>query len=312
MIFGAGKPAELVRTSPEVSLAVLPTAQSETPVPPKSATEILAQETGARSPCAAPDALRNKGILLHELLRAAFWAQDEDHRPTGSRVPSFCSIGAILPSRPARSPCRRAQRRSRMARLRATASAARSVLDGREHDGMLDRVGAATSQCNKQTIKRRPRKTIKKRTHAHGIRGLGQRVQDPLEVKLPNSFRPKTVVKPAPLLAARQNLAAADQSDDEHHKSGQTAHDFVDERLLRLLGRQAGEEAHPRRKGEAQAAKGDEDHAVFLAALSRCIGPLMLQEESAHLGPVEDARQTRHEGVQFEARISEIAHGAAS
>jgi hypothetical protein len=29
-----------------------------------------------------------------------------------------------------------------MARLRATASAARSVLDGREHDGMLDRVGA--------------------------------------------------------------------------------------------------------------------------------------------------------------------------
>ena len=41
---------------PEVPLAVLPTAQSETPVPPKSATVILAQETGARSPCAAPDA----------------------------------------------------------------------------------------------------------------------------------------------------------------------------------------------------------------------------------------------------------------
>ena len=52
-------------------------------------------------------------------------------------VPSFCSIGTILPSRPARGPCRRAQRRSRMARLRATASAARSVLDGCEHDGML-------------------------------------------------------------------------------------------------------------------------------------------------------------------------------
>ena len=34
----------------------VPTAQSETPVPPKSATVILAQETGARSPCAAPDA----------------------------------------------------------------------------------------------------------------------------------------------------------------------------------------------------------------------------------------------------------------
>jgi hypothetical protein len=31
-----------------------------------------------------------------------------------------------------------------MARLRATASAARSVLDGREHDGRLDRVGGLT------------------------------------------------------------------------------------------------------------------------------------------------------------------------
>jgi hypothetical protein len=40
-------------------------------------------------------------------------------------------------------------------------------IDGREHDGMLDRVGAAISLCNKQTIERRPRKTIKKRTHAH-------------------------------------------------------------------------------------------------------------------------------------------------
>src|SRR6266849_6041177 len=38
-------------------------------------------------------------------------------------------------SRPAHSQCRRAQRRSRMARLRATAPAARSVLDGREHGG---------------------------------------------------------------------------------------------------------------------------------------------------------------------------------
>src|SRR5208282_645990 len=74
---------------------------------------------------------------------------------------------AILPSRPARATRRRAQRRSRMARLRATASAARSILDGREHDGRLDRVGAAISLYNKQTIKRRPRKTIKKRTHAH-------------------------------------------------------------------------------------------------------------------------------------------------
>ena len=47
----------------------------------------------------------------------------------------------ILPSRPAHNQCRRAQRRSRMARLRATASAARSVLDGREHDGRLDNHG---------------------------------------------------------------------------------------------------------------------------------------------------------------------------
>ena len=59
-----GKQPSLARTSwwerdgfkPEVSLAVLPTAQSETPVPPKSATVILAQQTGARSPCAAADA----------------------------------------------------------------------------------------------------------------------------------------------------------------------------------------------------------------------------------------------------------------
>ena len=115
-----------------------------------------------------PYSVREREVgSLSRPLRAAFWAQDEDHRPTGSRVPSFCSIGAILPSRPARSPCRRAQRRSRMARLRATASAARSILDGREHDGRLDRVGAAISLYNKQTIKRRPRKTIKKRTHAH-------------------------------------------------------------------------------------------------------------------------------------------------
>jgi len=51
-----------------------------------------------------------------------------------------------------------------MARLRATASAARSVLDGREHDGMLDRVGAAIS--DNQTIKSSPQKAIKKRADA--------------------------------------------------------------------------------------------------------------------------------------------------
>src|SRR5882757_859577 len=68
-------------------------------------------------------------------------------------------------SRPARSQCRRAQWRSRMARLRATASAARSVLDGCEHDGMLDRVGAAIS--DNQTIKSSPQKAIKKRADAY-------------------------------------------------------------------------------------------------------------------------------------------------
>src|SRR5271154_856346 len=63
------------------------------------------------------------------------------HVDTDTLVPSFCSIGTILPPRPAHSQCRRAQRRSRMARLRATAPAARSVLDGREHGGTLSRVG---------------------------------------------------------------------------------------------------------------------------------------------------------------------------
>jgi len=52
-----------------------------------------------------------------------------------------------------------------MARLRATASAARSVLDGCEHDGMLDRVGAAIS--DNQTIKSSPQKAIKKRADAY-------------------------------------------------------------------------------------------------------------------------------------------------
>ena len=39
-----------------------------------------------------------------------------------------------------------------MARLRATALAARSVLDGREHDGMLGRVGGPSAAHN-QTSK---------------------------------------------------------------------------------------------------------------------------------------------------------------
>jgi hypothetical protein len=89
------------------------------------------------------------------------------HRSTAAPVQSFCSIGTILPSRPARATRRRAQRRSRMARLRATAPAARSVLDGREHDGILDRVGAVICPSNNQTIKRRSQKAMKKRADAY-------------------------------------------------------------------------------------------------------------------------------------------------
>jgi hypothetical protein len=51
-----------------------------------------------------------------------------------------------------------------MARLRATASAARSVLDGREHGGTLGRVGEPIH--SDPTIKKRARKPIKDRDHA--------------------------------------------------------------------------------------------------------------------------------------------------
>ena len=58
-----------------------------------------------------------------------------------------------------------------MARLRATASAARSVLDGREHDGMLTRVGGrSTSHQNK--IKKSANRQVKKRAHAHRLKFL--------------------------------------------------------------------------------------------------------------------------------------------
>src|SRR5712672_1461470 len=67
-------------------------------------------------------------------------------------------------SRPAHNQCRRAQRRSRMARLRATASAARSVLDGREHGGTLGRVGEPIH--TNPPVKKRARKAIKNRHHA--------------------------------------------------------------------------------------------------------------------------------------------------
>jgi len=85
---------------------------------------------------------------------------------TPALVPSFGSIGTILPPRPARASCRRAQWRSRMARLRATASAARSVLDGREHDGRLDRVGGLTPHTPDLGQKERPR-AAQKAAHAH-------------------------------------------------------------------------------------------------------------------------------------------------
>ena len=52
-----------------------------------------------------------------------------------------------------------------MARLRATASAARSVLDGREHGGTLGRVGEPIH--TNPTIKKRARKAIKNRDHAY-------------------------------------------------------------------------------------------------------------------------------------------------
>jgi hypothetical protein len=54
-----------------------------------------------------------------------------------------------------------------MAHLRATASAARSVLDGCEHDGMLSRVGSRLPKLTNRTIKKRETKHIKKQDHAH-------------------------------------------------------------------------------------------------------------------------------------------------
>jgi len=63
-----------------------------------------------------------------------------------SQVPSFCSIGTILPPRPARAKCRRAERQSGMAQSSGHRKAARSVLNGREHDGSLVRVGGRSSR----------------------------------------------------------------------------------------------------------------------------------------------------------------------
>jgi type I restriction enzyme M protein len=59
-----------------------------------------------------------------------------------------------------------------MARLRATASAARSVLDGCEHDGMLSRVGSRLPKLTNRTIKKRETKHIKKQDHAHLLKNF--------------------------------------------------------------------------------------------------------------------------------------------
>src|SRR4030088_2647843 len=94
----------------------------------------------------------------------------DQKKVTGSLLPVcillFDPGGAILPSRPARNPSRRAQRRSRMARLRATAPAARSVLDGREHDGSLHRVGDLPIAPIKPSLKKLANARVKKRAHA--------------------------------------------------------------------------------------------------------------------------------------------------
>ena len=59
-----------------------------------------------------------------------------------------------------------------MARLRATASAARSVLDGREHGGTLGRVGEPIHRD--PTIKKRTQTAIKNRDHAHYLADIAQ------------------------------------------------------------------------------------------------------------------------------------------
>ena len=102
------------------------------------------EENSARDNC-----LKARERLAHVNI-ASSWNRVGDFGLVSmiSLLPSnpFVRSGTILPSRPTRAICRRAQRRSRMARLRATASAARSVLDGCEHDGMIERVGDRSAQ----------------------------------------------------------------------------------------------------------------------------------------------------------------------
>jgi hypothetical protein len=73
-----------------------------------------------------------------------------------------------------------------MARLRATAPAARSVLDGREHDGILDRVGAVICLSNNQTIKRRSQKAMKKRADAYQVSSYAALASgNPMIIRIP-------------------------------------------------------------------------------------------------------------------------------
>jgi len=114
---------------------------------------------------------------------------------TAPLVRSFCSIGTILPPRPAQRPGRRAQRPSRRARLRATASAARSVLDGREHDGMISRVGghSAAHQTNVKKSANRQFKSVLMLRHttmttgscSNSADGRGLAVQTMAKIKFP-------------------------------------------------------------------------------------------------------------------------------
>ena len=55
-----------------------------------------------------------------------------------------------------------------MARLRATAPAERSILYGREHDGMLTRIGGR-SRAHQPNLKKRANRQLKKRDHADVI-----------------------------------------------------------------------------------------------------------------------------------------------
>jgi hypothetical protein len=74
-----------------------------------------------------------------------------------------------------------------MARLRATASAARSVLDRREHDGTLGGIGKPITPAPR-TIKKLPHNTIKKPAHAYEQQERYQRSKEEERLKLEQRF----------------------------------------------------------------------------------------------------------------------------